>query len=188
LSFFEKQDFITLMGGYFDRFAEGEFGISLKEIFGEDVRKQMGEIPTEVSANQAEQIIGDNADLIKAVVKVANTLPDLQLKIIMIALGVPPNERAFVGEILRGPVWRGGLTDDQGFEILHIFITQNAKAIRSFFAQKGRELVDHFREEVLPTEADQNGDSPGSTPSSTSAVEPASIPSRSETGPPVASS
>lgn len=194
LSFFEKQDFTTLIGRYFDRFAEGEFGIGIKDIFSDDLRTKIA-IPTEVTPEAAEKMVDENTGLIKAIIKVVNELPDLQMKIILIALGVPPKERKAVAESLRGPVWKGGLTDDQGFDILKTFISQNAVAIRDFFLKRARDLVDHFQNEVFPQEEaepeDQKPPSDGThggTPSSISPPESVSIPTTSDAGQPVASS
>lgn len=189
LSFFEKQDFTTLIGSYFERFAEGEFGIGIKDLFSDEIRSQIA-IPTDVSAEDAEQMVEDNAGLIKAIIKVVNELPDLQLKIMMIALGVPPNERKFISEILRGPVVRGGLTDDQGFDILKLFITHNAVVIRDFFLKRARDLVEHAQAELFPPEQEESpsDSTSGGTPSSTTPRPVESIPSSSEVGQPVASS
>lgn len=190
LSFFEKQDFITLLGGYIDRFANGEFGIDLKDLFSGDLRSQVS-IPTDVSAEDAQKAIEENAELIKTLLKVVNSLPQLQVNLMLLALGVPPNERDFVSEILRGPVWKGGLTDDQAIVILKTFISQNAGPIRDFFSQKGQELVEHFQKEVLDKSTEEkspSGDTNGGTPSSTTPQQPASTPQTSEPGPPVASS
>lgn len=190
LSFFEKQDFTTLIGKYFERFADGEFGISIKDLFSDEIRTQI-RIPTEATPEVAERLVEENASLIKAIIKVVNELPDLQMEIILIALGVPTNERPAVAKTLRGPVWKGGLTDEQGFDILKTFITQNAVAIRDFFLKKARDLVEHFQDEVFPQEdkkVDQNGSTHGGTPSSTTPPQADLTLTSSEAGQPAPSS
>lgn len=188
LSFFEKQDFTTLLGGYLERFSEGEFGISIKELFSEETRAQI-KIPTDVDAGQVDEMLDSNIGLIKAIIKVVNQLPDLQIKIMMIALGVPENEQPFVSQVLRGPVWKGGLTDEQGFDVLKTFVSQNAVALRDFFLEKAVDLWEHAQRELFPVvEEDKNGSTPGGKPSSTMPVPSDSTPSLSAAGPPPASS
>lgn len=153
LSFFEKQQFMTLLTEFVDKFISGELGISLQQLFEGDLRKRV-QIPTEFTGEQAENLLNENAGIIQAIIKVVNALPNLQQEIFLLALGVPRNEREFARQIMIGPVHRGGLTDDQGFEILKTFMTQNAKAIRTFFEERGADLVAHFRREVLEETVD----------------------------------
>lgn len=189
LSFFAKQDFFNLVGGFIDKFVKGELGISMKDLFSGDFRQRM-QIPTNLSAEEqaahAERMVNENVELIQAVLAVVQKLPDLQKGIFMLALGVPPNERAWATGIITGPVSRGGATDDQAFEILRLFIRYNSEPIRRFFSEKGAELVEEFRSEVLgeeekppeekeetTTEPEAPAATPGGTPSST--MQPAPV-------------
>lgn len=178
LSFFNKQDFVTLINGYVDRFISGELGISLKDLFSGDMRAKV-QIPTEFTPEQAESMVSENAEVIEAVIKAINQIPGLQKDIMVLALGVPGGEAPWFKETIGGPVYRGGLTDEHGFDILKTFITQNAKPLQDFFVEKGRDLVDHFRVEVLGQDLSTETTSPstdGGTPSSTTAPSPAEIP------------
>lgn len=196
LSFFGKQELITLLNSYVDRFISGEFGELLSQLFvGGDARATLRdriEIPTEFNAEIAEGMVKENAGMIRSIIKAVNELPGLQQEIMMLSLGVPSNERKWATAIITGPVSRGGLDDEQGFDILATFVSQNARHLRSFFVERGRAFVDHVQRELFPEtvkeqateqatepdpvekstseqpEMDQDSDTPGGTPLSTS--------------------
>jgi hypothetical protein len=147
LSFFNKQEFITLLTKYVERFISGELGVSLTELFQGDLRSRVN-IPTDLSPEAAESMVKENESLIMAVIRVVQSIPELQHQIFLLSLGVPRNERDWAVATMTGPVSRGGLNDDQGFAILKTFVTQNAQAIRDFFAEKGRDFVEHVQREL----------------------------------------
>lgn len=194
LSFFLKQDFIVLMNRYLDQFIGGEFGLSMKDLFEGDLRQRI-QIPDKVDPEVVQKSIEENIGMIQAIIKIIDKIPGFQHDIVVIALGIPEEERKWALRVLRGPISRGGLTDDQGFLILKTFITQNARAIRDFFESKGRDLMEHAQREILGEDSETSSDepeeeekteteeaaaepedSPGGTPSSTIAAAPASIP------------
>jgi hypothetical protein len=199
LGFFPKQEFMNLLTAEIDKFIRGEYGIKLGDLFSGDLRTQLA--PPDLSdpnqsADRVNKTIEENIGLINAFIKLVRTVPELQKEIIALALGVKRGaEREWFKWAISEPPSRGGLTDEQGFEILKIFIRQNAKAIRSFFEDKATELVEEFRREVLqesttsedstepsteeePKETPlvEDAPTPGGTPSSTSSlVTPASV-------------
>jgi hypothetical protein len=198
LGFFPKQQFIVLASQFVDRFVSGDLGISMKDLFSGDLRKTVA-MPTEFSPEEAANKIESNTEMIRSVIKVVQQLPDLQIEIIMLSLGVPRNERDWAREVMTGPVSRGGINDEMGFDILKTFITQNAKTLIDFFAEKGRDLVNHAQRELglmdqEPEEEKEaktespSGATPGGTPSSTTPPSQASTPPSSQPGQPVASS
>lgn len=184
LSFFGKQEFIVLMNGYVDQFMSGDFGLKVSDLFGGGLRQRL-QLPEEVSAEQAEKMVDENEAMIRAISKLVDKIPGFQMEIIILALGVPRDDRTVVAETLRGPVYRGGLTDDQGFGILETFIIQNAKAIRDFFAEKATHLYEVAQRELSDpnqksdgseSESEASGDTPGSTLSTTSSQDiPANV-------------
>lgn len=177
LSFFEKQEFLTLTAKYFNKLISGELGVSLKDLFSSDLRSQV-QLPTEFTGEQAESLVNENMEIIQAVINAIQMVPEYQHEVFLLALGVPGNEREWVKMIMKSPVYRGGFTDEQGFEILDTFIRQNAGPIRGFFAEKGRALMETFQSEVLgeqteapsKTETAETPTSPGGTLSSTTAT------------------
>lgn len=75
----------------------------------------------------------------------AEAAPDLLKRLYFISLGVPRHERALVAEIFDEPFdeksGRGGLSDDDGLEILSTFIAQNGKVLTDFFSERLPKIV-----------------------------------------------
>lgn len=172
LGMFPVQEFVTLMTGIIDDFAKGKYGIKIGELFRGEIKT-----PDQYTPDEVEKVVDENSQLIAAFLEAVKMLPGLQKEIICLSLGIEPRQREwFKGAISRAPS-QGGLTVDEGFDLLIWFLRQNAKLVRRFFEEKGRELVDEFRLQVLgetldvegtATETTEESDSPGSTPSSTS--------------------
>lgn len=193
LSFFAKQDLGILINSYLKRFANGDLGISVKDLFSGDLRQKM-KIPDEIDPEVVEKTLQENVEIFKTVTTLIEQIPGIQHQIFVLALGVPPEEQKWAIRVMRGPVARGGLNDDQGFLILKTFLTQNARAIRDFFEEGVRDLRDHAQKEILGEDSVSSDDaneaekekteeetaehepSPGGTPSSTIAAQAASIP------------
>lgn len=181
LSYFGKQDLYTLLTDFFDKFISGEFGIKVKDLWESDLRKNMGQITTEASPEQAQRLIDENLEMIKAVFRIVQRLPGLQQEIFVLALGVPENEQDWAKKTMAAPLSRGGLDDDTAFEILKTFVSQNAQPIKDFFSEKGMDFLDHARREILgeasetseetepPTTEGPDPDTPGGTLSSITA-------------------
>lgn len=179
LSYFGKQDFYSLMTDFFDRFISGEFGVKVKDLWESDLRKNIGSIPTQATPEEAQRLIDENIEMIRAFFKVIQRLPGLQQEILLLALGVPEGEQNWAKQTMSGPLSRGGLDDDTAFDMLKTFISQNAQPIKDFFVEKGADLLDHARKEILGEDSetseeeqqtkvdDQGPDTPGGTPSST---------------------
>ncbi len=178
LSFFGKQKFITMMNSYLDRFIKGEFGVTVGDLFGgaSQMRERL-KLPSEVNAESAERMVSDQQQMITAISKLVDILPGFQMNIILLALGVPDDDAPAVKATLEGPVYRGGLDDDQAFLILETFIRQNAKAIRDFFAERAPKLYRTAQAELSdPNQTsdgsenvvEASGGTPGSMPSPTS--------------------
>lgn len=155
LGFYPVQDFVTLATKYVEKFITGELGVSLGDIFQGDLRSRIN-LPTEMSTESAEQMMKENEQIIIGVIKAIQALPDLEISIMLLSLGVPRNERDWAAQVLRNPVSRGGLTRKQGFDLLKTFISQNTRAILDFFSQEGRDLVEHAQREIFGEESDES--------------------------------
>lgn len=187
LGMFPAQEFTTRVTEIIDSFVKGEFGIKIGELFRGEV-----DMPVSLDAESTQSFMDDNEQLIQAFIKLVQILPDFQQDVMVLSLGVPRLEREWAKQQLSEPPHRGGLTVEEGFDILIKFIQQNALLVRETVRGKTQELVDAFRLEVLqqePSTEDQTSSvstardsaltaappttekeptSPGGTPSSTS--------------------
>lgn len=174
LGLFPAQEFVTIITEILDSFVDGEMGMKIGDLFRGDVK-----MPVTFDAESVNSVVEDNMQLIKAIVKLVQILPEFQLDIICLSLGVPRKEREWAKTQLSDIPKRGGLTVTDGFDILKYFIQQNASLVKETFLGKARELVDVFRLEILDLEPTSPTDStaeeeemalssPGGTPSSTS--------------------
>jgi hypothetical protein len=98
---------------------------------------------------------GEGIDgFVSAIARIAQYAPDLITQTYCIALGVPRGYREGITEF-----WEQNLSDNDGFEILEIFIAQNGDALRDFFT-KGSKLGT-----LIQKVAPQDAASPSSKPS-----------------------
>lgn len=174
MGMFPAQEFLTIISEVIDKVARGEMGIKLGELFRGDL-----EMPDAIDPETVDRMIDENMQLLQAIVKLIQALPVLQLDVIVISLGVPRHQREWAKEQLAQPPHMGGLSVDDGFELLGVFIEQNGDLIREKLMGKARELVEKFNLHVLKrdtsTETSQEStsapdDGLGGMPSSTSSV------------------
>lgn len=172
LGMFPMQEFSTMVTEILNGFVEGDMGMKLGELFRGDV-----EMPVSFDPDTVNKTLEENIQLFKAIIKLVQILPDFQLDVMCLSLGVPRREHAWAKEQMQEPPHRGGLTVEEGFDILIVFLKQNADLVRDTVKGKARELVDTFRLEILGQDLDSESEteeeteepsSPGMTPSSTS--------------------
>lgn len=181
LGFLPAQRFFMMVNKKLKGFVDGEFGVTIGELFGGggDLRQQM-KMPDELSETAVNDAVSQNEPLIRAFFTLVEMMPDLQMDIIALSLGVPRGEANWFRNAIEEPPARGGLTIDEGFELLEYFVIQNAGALRRFFTKKGRNLVEVINLYVihqgqLPKPPEDTATS-GGTPSSTSSLAtPASV-------------
>lgn len=77
--------------------------------------------------------VKDVAGVLEVVLRVSQHAPDFLLKCWTIWLQVPPAERPWAEAAMSQPEDEGGLSDDEGFEMIEIFFDQNGRAMRDFF-------------------------------------------------------
>jgi hypothetical protein len=128
LSFIAKMQWFALVGDVLDRALSGENGMSVNSLFS---------APQRPDGSFSVDDFKDADTFIQAIGKLLSYAPDFLTKSYCIWLGVPDYQRDVVGRIMAMPPEEGGLTDEQGVEIIEIFIDQNYEAIDRFF----RELV-----------------------------------------------
>lgn len=164
LGHFPVQEFTTRIGEVIDGFTKGEYGDLIGDLFRGEV-----EMPVKLEADEVNDFITENVAMIQMVVKLFNILPDLQLDIMCMSLGIPRLERPWAKEQLQEPPHRGGLTVEDGFDLLIYFVKQNAPLVREVVLGKARELADVFRLYVL-------GEDKTETPTSSSSTDSETIP------------
>jgi hypothetical protein len=123
LSFFGKLEFIRLASRAINKaMGKGEDGEAV------DLGALMNGFGGE--GTQAEMFI-------MAVTRLAEFAPEIIKDIYMISLNVPAHERPVVAAIFDEPydedTETGGLSDEDGIEILKTFVEQNGRVMRDFF-------------------------------------------------------
>lgn len=178
LGMFPSQEFITRISEIIDLFIQGEMGMKLGDLFRGEV-----EMPASFDPEIVNDAVEENIELIKAFIKLVQMLPDFQLDMMCLSLGIPRQQRNWAKEQLQEPVSRGGLSVDEGFDILIWFIRQNGPLLRETFLGKARELGDEFRIHVLNQEVETESDQTSSSSSSTaSSLTPTTTPTPSSPG------
>jgi hypothetical protein len=117
----------SLVGDVLDKSMSGEGGISVNEILAAPGDPRNGLSLTDFR---------DADTFVRAIGKLVVHAPDFILDSYCIWLGVPGHQRPLVKEVMSFPADEGGLTDDQGLEIIEVFIDQNFDALADFFGGK----------------------------------------------------
>lgn len=109
-------------------------------LLGETIDKAMKDGMSVDSVLQVGDVFmggGGSADgLIGGIARLAMYAPDLLMELYCISLAVPRGERDWVKSVWERSEAEGGLNDDDGLEILAVFVAQNGEALRDFFTQK----------------------------------------------------
>lgn len=124
LSFIAKMQWFSLVGDVLDRALSGPDGMSLGNLFSGPGGGQF-----------APQDFSEADTFVQAVGKLLAVAPDFLVNSYCIWLNVPDYERPGVAEIMMLPPDEGGLSDEQGMEIIEVFIDQNYEALDSFFRE-----------------------------------------------------
>lgn len=126
MSFVGKMQWFALVGGVMDKALGGANGISVNELL-----TTPGERGQFTAAD-----LRDADTFVRALGKLMTHAPEFLLDSYCIWLSVPEHQRKLVKEIMSEPEENGGLTDDQGLEIIEVFIDQNFDALADFFGDK----------------------------------------------------
>lgn len=120
LSYFAKMEFFGLVGRTLDEAMEGEDGLKVNSL---------------LDSNISSTNFQDIDSFLALAVKIAAYSEDFLKDCYVIWLGVPKVERAWAREALNN------LTDEEGEEIIQVFIDQNWNAIERFFTEGVSGLV-----------------------------------------------
>ena len=170
LGFIPIQQFFNKIGREIRNFVKGEYGIKLGELMGPAMRQRI-QAPEKLDEGEVNRVVDENEGLIQAIVEAIQKIPDLELEIIGLSLGVRPGQMAWFKAAVSEPPHRGGLTIEEGFILLTTFVRQNHAAVRRFFEDQGKALFDEISAIINPPSAEEQADnqsSSGGTPSSTS--------------------
>jgi len=126
LSFVAKMQWFSLVGDVLDKALTGENKMSLNSLF--DAPGQPG------SLSMAD--FRDADTFVQAVGKLLVHAPKFLTDSYCIWLNVPDFQRDLVTRVWTLPESEGGLSDDDGIEIIEIFIDQNYEALDAFFREK----------------------------------------------------
>lgn len=173
LGFGPIQDFFNKIGKEIKKFAKGEYGMNIADLIGGDIRQKIS-APNELSGEQVQKLVDDNQAIIDVFLALIREIPELEWDIIALSLGVPRGQIEWFKLAITEPPHRGGLTIDEGFDILKVFVRQNAAAVRRFFEDQGKALFQEIQEALEPPKTEENL-STGGTPSSTTAPDMASV-------------
>ena len=125
LSFFGKMDFYALVGQTIDEAMSS--GMSLDALIGDS--SGLGTSLTAANFTEADSIVA-------TIGKLAHYAPELLIDSYCIWLNVPMNERQWFKLTVVKPVDEGGLSDEDGLDIINVFIAQNAEAMENFFTKQ----------------------------------------------------
>lgn len=127
LSFVAKLQWFSLVGEVLDKALSGEGAMSLNSLF---------DAPGARGGQMTMQDFADADTFVQAIGKLLVYAPDFLTKSYCIWLNVPDYQRDLVSDLMSRSPDEGGLTDDQGIEIIEIFIDQNYEALDRFFREK----------------------------------------------------
>jgi len=144
LSFFQKIEFFSVLGGALNAAMSGPDGLTLSELF---------EGPSALGDTLENQNWADADTFVKAIAVLLQFAPDLFANMYLVILGVPRSQRALMRGIMEDTEERGGLSDEQGFLILETFIDQNWEVLVDFFKNRVLPLGQKISKKMQPQES-----------------------------------
>ena len=130
LSFIAKMQWFSLVGGVLDKALSGPDGMSLNSLFSSPQR----------SGGLRMEDFRDADTFVQAIGKLLAAAPEFLVDSYLIWLNVPDYDREITRDIMKLPPDEGGLTDDQGIEMIEVFLDQNYEALADFFSQRVSQL------------------------------------------------
>jgi hypothetical protein len=187
MSFVERDYYQAQLGGmpmqeFFNRIRReienvmsGESGFKIGELFttgGIDIPTMSNATPDAVNT-----LVDENRAIITAVLDLMQRVPDFELDVIALALGVHRSEHDRFKEAISEPPHRGGLTREEMVDIIRTFIRDNSSAFVRFFTEDVPSIVSEVRKALAPAAEARDGSSTGGTPSSTTSPDTQESPS-----------
>ena len=140
LSFIKKMQWFSLVGEVLDKALSGDNAMSLNSLFSTPERNRSMTVQDILEADTFVQAVG----------KLLSYAPDFLTKSYCIWLSVPDFEQDVAIKIMEMSPEDGGLTDQQGIEMIEVFIDQNYEALDRFF----REDIGQLRKRIEARQED----------------------------------
>jgi hypothetical protein len=118
------------VGEALDKALSGPNGMSLNSLFSTPTRGGLFRIEDFRDADM----------FVQAISKLLSAAPDFLIRSYLIWLNVPDYDRDVVAEMMTLPPDEGGLSDEQGIEIIEVFLDQNYEALADFFGRRLSQL------------------------------------------------
>lgn len=165
LPFLPKMRFMSLLGRTMRAaMLTGDQGAISELLGGAGTLRERAAALGEQDFQDVEQFIGIAASL-------ASHLPEFFEQAYCIALNVPPAQQPWVLAMMQEGEEDGGFSDQQGIEIIKVFIAQNAEALRDFFTVLLPDLWRTTKAEMPSNDTAPPSSKPSSTtPQSTEAT------------------
>jgi hypothetical protein len=159
LSYLAMMQFTGLLGRKLDELMSGPEGISTQDL------PSLMSVPDMVSFDDSGKLAidftqGDFAGVdsfVRGFAKLASYAPEILAEAQCIWLRVPPRERLAVIEIWSRPMDEGGLSMNEGEEMMDVFIHQNYEELERFFRERLRRWARRLaaeRKRLQPPEED----------------------------------
>lgn len=129
LSFIGKLEFFGLLGSALQNAMKDGVGLN-------EVMKMQQTMTAEDSSFD---------EILAVIAQLAQHVPDLVLDSYCSSMAVPQGERPWVKDVWSKSEAEGGLSDEDGIEILEIFVEQNTEALKDFFDKKLRKVGDRMK-------------------------------------------
>lgn len=137
LSYLAFLEFTGLLAAKIEEAMRGEDGLTIKEV----IESTESAMPFIVDGDRIEAVVEkrdfDGIDaFVKGLMKLASYVPDVIEECQFIWLRVPRRDRVFLREIWNRSLDDGGLSHDEGEEMLSLFIEQNYEELENFFGER----------------------------------------------------
>jgi hypothetical protein len=171
LGLFPAQEFQTMLTRIAKDTLQGKYGVNVGQLLsrGGQIRASM---PSEINEESINDLIGgENIKVIEAFLELIELVPELLKDCIALSLGVRSDKREEFKQCISAPTHEGGLTIDQGVDIIKVFIRQNGGPIKRFLESQIKEIGEEIARAIEdPKAAQKRAATDGGTQSSTTSV------------------
>ena len=141
LSYFRKMAFFKLLAKGLRRIVDEGGPEAIGELFA-------GPIGDRNLASLAQSDFDDAGSFMRFVTAIVEEVPDILEESYVVWLAIPPGQREWAKAAMRGDLEDvQPLNDEDGVEILKVFVVQNWEAMQRFFRVHAREVMDVARAE-----------------------------------------